>query len=751
MWTRSTELVKEDPIRAEDCAKRRRLHSELEEFLSREEILWKQWGKAQWLAEGDRNTPYFHARASARRRKNFISRLRDKNGEWCATHDGIQQIISSYFAELCQTSSPSEEAMDGVIREMPARVSENMNDTLIQPFSADEVKLAISQMYPYKSPGPDGMSPIFYQKYWHIVGSEVTSFILDFLNHRHFDTMFNYTYIVLIPKCASPENMSCFHPISLCNITYKIVSKMIANRLKPLLPTIVSESQSAFIPGRLITDNGLVAYELNHYLAQKTWGSVGHAALKLDLSKAYDRVEWTFLVRVLDKLGFHSHFISLIYLCVSSISYSFILDGHKFRFFHPGRGLRQGDPLSPYLFLFCAEALSVSINMVVSQGELPGMAVSRQGPRVSHLLFADDTLVLCQGTQEALQCVGRILREFEAASGLMVNLEKSSVAFSQNIFENLKNDLASMLGVRVVTKHDRYLGLSAMVDRSKREIFQTLKDRVWEKMQSWRCRNLLQAGKVVLLKSMVQAMPTFMMGCFLVPSSICRKIESMMADFLWHNKDLRRVHWLSWDKLCAIKQEGGLGFRKLGAFNRTMLAKQIWRILTNPDSLRSRMLKQKYYPNSEDKWLPRPLSFQVITTLNTLGEDAKVEELLDSEGCWNDELIHSVFLPMDVDIIMGINRAVGSPDSLLWHCEKNGRYSMKSAYRLITNGAHTHLQSGPIGAKSFKSDSWRFIWQASVPPKIHLLTWRAYRDSLPTSSNLQKRGVAKDGVCPWWG
>ncbi|KAL0313493.1 UNVERIFIED_CONTAM: hypothetical protein Sradi_5748600 [Sesamum radiatum] len=300
MWTRSAEceaIIQDlwNYNAYEDCPKRRRLRSELEEYLSHEEILWKQRGKAQWLAEGNRNTPYFHTRASARKYKNSISRLRDKNGEWCITHEGIQQIISSYFADLFQTSFPSEEAMERVIRGMPARVSENMNDTLIQPFLADEVKFAISQMDPYKSPGPDGMSSAFYHKYWHIIGPEVTSFVLDFLNHSYFDTMFNYAYIVLIPKCASPENMNYFKPISLCNINYKIGSKLIDNCLKPLLPTIVSESQSAFVPGRLITDNILVAYELNCYLAHKTWGSVGHAALKLDLSKAYDRVEWIFL------------------------------------------------------------------------------------------------------------------------------------------------------------------------------------------------------------------------------------------------------------------------------------------------------------------------------------------------------------------------------------------------------------------------------------------------------------------------
>ncbi|KAL0417112.1 UNVERIFIED_CONTAM: LINE-1 retrotransposable element O protein [Sesamum latifolium] len=143
-----------------------------------------------------------------------------------------------------------------------------MNEALTQPFAPEEVKHALFQMYPYKSPGPDGMSPIFYQKYWHIVGPEVTSFVLDFLNHERFDVSFNYTFIVSIPKCSSPEFMHHFRPISLCNITYKIASKVLANRLKLILPSIISESQSAFLPGRLITDNVLVAFELNHYLAK---------------------------------------------------------------------------------------------------------------------------------------------------------------------------------------------------------------------------------------------------------------------------------------------------------------------------------------------------------------------------------------------------------------------------------------------------------------------------------------------------
>ncbi|KAL0337647.1 UNVERIFIED_CONTAM: hypothetical protein Scaly_2039800 [Sesamum calycinum] len=298
---------------------------------------------------------------------------------------------------------------------MEARVSDDMNETLIQLFSAEEVRHAISQMYPYILSGPDGMLSFFNQEYWHIVGPEVTSFVLEFLNHRISDAKFNYTYVVLIPKCPKPETMSHFRPISLCTITHKIASKVLANRMKPLLSSIISESRFAFVPGRLITDNVLVAYEMNHYLAHKYGGTMGHAALKLDLSKAYDRVEWIFPKRVLAKFGFHP---SLILLCVSTSSYSIVLFGQLFGHSDPERGLRQGDLLSLYLFFFCVEALSHLISLAEANGDIRGVAGSCHGPRVSNLLFADDTLCFCQATVEAMRCVRQVLEKLERASGL---------------------------------------------------------------------------------------------------------------------------------------------------------------------------------------------------------------------------------------------------------------------------------------------------------------------------------------------
>ncbi|KAL0458069.1 UNVERIFIED_CONTAM: putative mitochondrial protein [Sesamum latifolium] len=176
-------------------------------------------------------------------------------------------------------------------------------------------------------------------------------------------------------------------------------SKSIANRIKPFLNSPIPPSQSAFVPGRLIIDNVLIAYELNHFLAHKHWGKVGHVSLKLDVSKAYDTLDWFFLESVLSRIGFHHKVVSLIMLCVKSVTYSFLFNGAQFGYMKLGRSPGQEDPLSPYLYLFYAEAFSKLICRMQDAGKLQGIAVFRQAPRITHLLFADDTLIFCQATR----------------------------------------------------------------------------------------------------------------------------------------------------------------------------------------------------------------------------------------------------------------------------------------------------------------------------------------------------------------
>ncbi|KAL0301989.1 UNVERIFIED_CONTAM: putative mitochondrial protein [Sesamum radiatum] len=316
---------------------------------------------------------------------------------------------------------------------------------LAQPFTKEEVVRALFQMAPLKSPGPDGMPPLFFQRFWPSVQGDVVPCVLALLNNHVMPRSLNDTHIVLIPKCRKPESLSQCRPISLCNVLYKIASKSIANRFKPFLETIISPTQAAFVPGRLITNNILLAYELNHFMRNKNWGKMGHIALKLDISKAYDKVEWNFLKHVLLRLGFPPRLVDLM-LCVSSVCYSFLINGHEFASLTPQRGLRQGDPLSPYLFLLYTEALSSLVGRLEHEGILQGLSVCRNAPPISHILFVDDTLIFSQASEEAMRGVARMLEIYAQALGQAINLNKSFVVFSRNVNVALQDLLANSLG-----------------------------------------------------------------------------------------------------------------------------------------------------------------------------------------------------------------------------------------------------------------------------------------------------------------
>jgi hypothetical protein len=202
--------------------------------------------------------------------------------------------------------------------------------------------------------------------------------------------------IVLIPKKKPSLRVTEFRPISLCNVIYKIVSKVLANRLKRILPHIISPNQSAFVAGRHITDNILVAYETMHTMSSVLKGKGGFMALKLDMSKAYDRVEWTFLEGVMRRMGFEGSWIRLIMNCITSVSYSVLLNGDPYGYILPTRGIRQGDPISPYLFIMCAEALSAMLQAAERCRAITGVPIARGRVRLNHLFFADDSLLFCK-------------------------------------------------------------------------------------------------------------------------------------------------------------------------------------------------------------------------------------------------------------------------------------------------------------------------------------------------------------------
>ena len=250
-------------------------------------------------------------------------------------------------------------------------------------------------MSPLKALGLDGMPPLFYQSFWLEIGLDVFEAILSFLNSGTLLKSINHTFITLIPKVNSPKNVSEYRPISLCNVLYKILSKVIANRLKPILNSIVSEAQSAFTADMLITDNILIAFESLHHMKTQCLGREGFMALKLNMSKAYDRVEWKFLEKILLKMGFQASWVAMIMQCISTVSYSILVNREPKGFIQPTRGLRQGDSLSSFLFLFCAEGLNAILTKARTERDIRGFFICREGPKITHLFFVDDCLLFC--------------------------------------------------------------------------------------------------------------------------------------------------------------------------------------------------------------------------------------------------------------------------------------------------------------------------------------------------------------------
>ncbi|KAJ9548141.1 hypothetical protein OSB04_020684 [Centaurea solstitialis] len=560
-----------------------------------EEEHWRQRSKVFWLKEGDTNTKFFHAVANGRRKSNRIIKLQDDNGQWVEDVIGLHNLATEYFTRLFSTSTGSPELITKLVKKSLAARDVARLET---PFTKEEFRIALFQMHPDKSPGPDGFNPRFYQKFWPVLGDDIFHAGMSWLENGSFPFGVNDTILTLIPKCDSPKNMKEFRPIALCNVILKIVTKVMANRIKPSLSSLISVNQSAFIKDRLITDNVMVAFETLHTMQRNTRKKYGEVALKIDISKAYDRLDWNYLRQMLIALGFPRRWVNMMMLTVESVRYFVRINDNLVGPIIPQRGLRQGDPLSPYLFILCMEGLSAILNHEKATGRIHGCQVARGAPVITHLLFADDAFFFCRASIDESRRIKHILSTYEAASGQAINFAKSGIMFSNNLAPDLKHGLSCILGINKSLDAGRYLGLPSLVGRSKKIIFRHIQDRLYQKLQNWRKRPISIAGRATLIKAAAQAVPVYYMSVFLFPASTIKVLERMLNSFWWGTKSVnsRSINWLSWDKLCVPKKFGGLGFRDFTAFNVAMLGKQAWRLVSNPTSLVSRIYKAKYYP-----------------------------------------------------------------------------------------------------------------------------------------------------------
>jgi len=368
--------------------------------------------------------------ATAKKRRCHIVRIKDEGGVWLDEIESIKEkLIHEFSGRFKSSRSPNWTLPDLAIT--PLITSED-NDALIRTVSEEEIRTALFQMDPYKAPGPDGFGASFYQHHWSIIKEQLCAAIKDFFSSGKLLKEFNHTFIALIPKVENPETANQFRPISLCNTFYKIVAKILVNCLRPLLERIIHPVQSAFVSQRAIQDNILLAHEVInkfHHLRSRK----GYVAIKLDMEKAYDRIEWDFLLQCLTHMGFHPIWINWIRECITSVSYSILVNNEPSGYFKPTRGLRQGDPLSPYLFLICMDVLAkrLALRAQNSQSGI-GIKLAPRAERIPCLFFADDSLLFCKATAQTAYHLKSILETFCHQSGQLINLHKSVIVFSKN-------------------------------------------------------------------------------------------------------------------------------------------------------------------------------------------------------------------------------------------------------------------------------------------------------------------------------
>ncbi|XP_022040145.1 uncharacterized protein LOC110942657 [Helianthus annuus] len=552
-----------------------------QEALLDEERFLKQKSKVDWLTVGDMNSAFFHSSLKNRVHFSRISVIRDANGKVYEDEHVQLAFVNHYENFLGNRGDISLSPAPDLFTN---RLSSEVSGLMVRPVTHDEVKKALFSIGSDKAPGPDGFTAGFFKGAWPIIGSAVSNAVIDFFVTGKLLRELNHTILVLLPKTSSPSVVTDYRPIACCNVLYKCISKIVADRIKVGLNDIVSINQSAFVPGRRISDNVLLTQELMHNYHR----NVGppKCAFKVDIQKAYDTVDWNFLKGILRGFGFHPTMIHWIMLCVSTTSYSVCVNGEVHGFFKGSRGLRQGDPVSPYLFTLVMEVLTAILQHTVRIDNSFKFHNKCERQQIVNLCFADDLFIFAKGEIASARCIMKALDSFSKMSGLLPSVQKSTVFFS-NVPSYVKAAILNLMPFKEGSLPVKYLGVPLISTRLLQKDCLLLLEKLENRIMHWRNKLLSFAGRLQLINSVLSSMHIYWSSVFILPNRVIQKLEALMRNFLWsHDSAFQKGRSkVSWKTVCVPKYEGGLGIRRISDANVALMTNHIWSILSRRHSV----------------------------------------------------------------------------------------------------------------------------------------------------------------------
>ena len=465
------------------------LKERLVTLLREEELKWYERAKVKSLLEGDANTRFFHLVANGKHRKQHIYRLEDDQGV-VVGDDCLKSHITNYYKSLFGSPEQSEiSLMEDQILDIP-QVSPEENDILVADFTESEVREAIFQMENNKAPGPDGFPAEFYQVFWGVIKDDLLSLFYEF--HKEALDLFslNFGIISLIPKTQNATTIQQYRPICVLNVSFKIFTKVGTNRLNKVAKTVVSPTQTAFMPGRNIMEGVVILHETIHELHTKKRNGV---IFKIDFEKAYDKVKWSFLQQTLRMKGFSPKWCRWVQNMVTGGSVGIKVNDDVGPFFQTKRGLRQGDPMSPILFNIVADMLALLIDRAKADGQIRGVIPHLVDDGLSILQYADDTIIFLDHDPEQAKNLKLLLCAFEQLSGLKINFHKSEI-FCYGTAKEMEQYYTTLFGCNAGVYPFRYLGIPMHHRQLLNSEWRKVEERFEQKLSCWKAKYLSYGG-----------------------------------------------------------------------------------------------------------------------------------------------------------------------------------------------------------------------------------------------------------------